>query len=435
MKTKILFISAFLISISVSYPQWIEQSSGHNVRLNAASSLNSVISPIHGWICGNNGIVITTSNGGTNWISAFSNIPPNANLTSILGMSNSYTRAITAGLLSGNTAVVYFTSNGGASWQNTFMQTGGEIYGFAELSSMYDILLIGKPVGNRWTIFRSTNEGRNWDSAGCYLPQSGSETGFVNSVFAIEGKAWFGTNNSRIYYLPNGPNWLVQSTSPEQNSSVVWFQYLLTEQSVVGLGLTAGTSLFKTTNLGMNWVPVTAAGSGVITGIAGSPSSFSKSWYCRGDKIYTGTEGNNWIHEYTAPSGNYTHIANNKTGSPNVWALRDNGGISKYTGQIGIHNISNGVPDKFSLSQNYPNPFNPSTKISFSIPTVETTQRVILLKVYDILGNEVATLVNQQLTPGTYSVDWNASNFPSGIYFYRLTAGDFSQTNKMILLK
>ncbi len=435
MKTRILFLLTFLFSTCISYTQWVEQSSGHNVRLNAASSLNSVISPIHGWICGNNGIVITTSNGGTNWISAFSNIHPNANLTSILGMSNSYTRAITAGLLSGNTAVVYFTSNGGASWQNTFMQTGGEIYGFAELSSMYDILLIGKPVGNRWTIFRSTNEGRNWDSAGCYLPQSGSETGFVNSVFAIEGKAWFGTNNSRIYYLPNGPNWLVQSTSPEQNSSVVWFQYLLTDQSVVGLGLTSGTSLLKSTNLGVNWNPVTSAGSGAITGIAGSPSSFSKSWYSRGDKIYTGTEGNNWILEYTAPSGNYTHIANNKTGSPNVWALRDNGGISKYTGQIGIHNISNGVPDKFSLSQNYPNPFNPFTTINFSIPSVETKRWVVLLKVYDILGNEVATLVNGQLTPGTYSVDWDASDFPSGIYFYRLTAGDFSQTNKMILLK
>lgn len=434
MKTKLLFLIALFFLISSNSSQWIEQTSGHNIRLNGVSSLNSVISPIHGWICGNNGIVITTSNGGTNWISAFSNIPPNADLTSILGMSNSYTRAITAGLLSGNTAVVYFTSNGGASWQNTFMQTGGEIYGFAELSSMYDILLIGKPVGNRWTIFRSTNEGRTWDSAGCYLPQSGNETGFVNSVFAIEGKAWFGTNNSRIYYTPSGVNWTIQSTVPDINSSVVWFQYLLTDQSVVGLGLAAGTTLSKTTNLGMNWTTVTAAGSGEITGIAGSPSSFSKSWYSRGDKIYTGIEGNSWILEYTAPSGNYTHIANNKTGSPNVWAVRDNGGISKYTGQIGIQIISNEVPEKFSLSQNYPNPFNPSTKINFSIPSVETTRRVIVLKIYDILGNEAATLVNQPLMPGTYSVDWDAANSPSGVYFYRLSAGEFTQTNKMILL-
>ena len=57
------------------------------------------------------------------------------------------------------------------------------------------------------------------------------------------------------------------------------------------------------------------------------------------------------------------------------------------------------------------------------------------IKVYDILGNEITTLVNQQLTPGTYSVNWDASNFPSGVYFYRLSAGEFTETNKMILLK
>ena len=190
----------------------------------------------------------------------------------------------------------------------------------------------------------------------------------------------------------------------------------------------------KTTKLGMNWAPVTAAGSGNITGIAGSPSSFSKSWYSRGDKIYTGIEGNSWLLEYTAPSGVYTHIANNKTGSPNVWAVRDNGGISKYTGQIGIHVISNEVPEKFSLSQNYPNPFNPSTKINFSIPATSSVAQTFLT-VYDVMGREVALLVNQPLTPGIYSVDWDAASFPSGVYFYRLTTGEFSQTNKMILLK
>ncbi len=113
----------------------------------------------------------------------------------------------------------------------------------------------------------------------------------------------------------------------------------------------------------------------------------------------------------------------------------------KYDNLTAVNSYSNDIPPKFSLSQNYPNPFNPSTTINFAIPllkgvTGEAGRGVYTyLKIYDIIGSEVKTLVNQQLTPGTYSVDWDASNYPSGVYFYRLTAGEFIKTNKMILLK
>jgi photosystem II stability/assembly factor-like uncharacterized protein len=439
MKLKITFFILFIVFINDIPSQWVEQVSGYNVRLNGVSSLNSAISSIHGWICGNNGTVISTTNGGTNWIPASTNIPANANLTTILGMSNSYSRAITSGILNGSTAVVYFTSNGGANWQSTFSQPGGEIYGFVELISMYNILLIGKPVGNRWTIFRSTNEGRNWDSSGCYLPQFGNETGFANSVYTVEGNAWFGTNNTRMYHTQNGINWSPHSTAPEVNTSVIWFQFLLTNQRLIGYGLSAGSTLLKSTNLGVNWNPVATIGTGIITGIAGSPSQFSKSWYSRGDKIYTGLEGNNWFLEYTAPSGNYTHISNNKLGSPNVWAVRDNGGISKYTGQIGIQTISTEVPEKFSLTQNYPNPFNPSTTIKFMIPLSRGVSegRGVLssIIIYNSIGQKITELFSQQLSPGTYSVTWDASGYPSGLYFYKLTSGDYTETKKMALIK
>ena len=102
---------------------------------------------------------------------------------------------------------------------------------------------------------------------------------------------------------------------------------------------------------------------------------------------------------------------------------------------IGIQTISTAIPEKFSLSHNYPNPFNPSTEIIFSIPFVETARRVVSLIVYDALGREVTTLINQQLTPGTYQVNWDASNHPSGLYFYKLSAGEYSETKKMILIK
>lgn len=112
-----------------------------------------------------------------------------------------------------------------------------------------------------------------------------------------------------------------------------------------------------------------------------------------------------------------------------------NNGAQVYTQSfpIGIQQISNEVPNGFSLSQNYPNPFNPSTKIKFNISGSSVAPT--FLHVYDILGREVATLVNEELKPGTYEVSFDAGKFSSGIYFYKISAGSFTETKRMILLK
>ena len=89
------------------------------------------------------------------------------------------------------------------------------------------------------------------------------------------------------------------------------------------------------------------------------------------------------------------------------------------------------IATQFELSQNYPNPFNPTTKINFQIPDT----KLVTLKVYDILGKEVATLVNEKLSAGSYEVDWNASDCPSGVYFYKLITNEFSDVKKMVLVK
>ena len=93
----------------------------------------------------------------------------------------------------------------------------------------------------------------------------------------------------------------------------------------------------------------------------------------------------------------------------------------------------------FNLQQNYPNPFNPSTEINYSIPTVgishDLSSTNVVLKIYDILGCDVATLVNEKQSPGNYSVKFNASNLPTGIYFCKLQSGGSTQSKKMILLK
>jgi len=94
-------------------------------------------------------------------------------------------------------------------------------------------------------------------------------------------------------------------------------------------------------------------------------------------------------------------------------------------------------PEKFYLNQNYPNPFNPSTKIKFTIKnvTLSEAKNLVTLKVYDVLGNEITTLVNEVKPAGSYVVEFNAEELPSGIYFYRLQVDSFVQTRKMILLK
>ena len=441
---KLITLFFLFIQFTACYAQWIEQVSGVITPLNCVSSINSYY-PTHGWICGNNGTVLKTTNGGTNWVNISNGIPSSVNLTNILGLSVFTSKALVSGINSGGTAVVYLTTNGGVNWQIVLTIPNGNVYGIVNIGTSNNLLMIGKPLGGRWSIWRSTNEGMNWDSSGLRLPQAGGETGFDNSVFCSEGNIWFGTNNSHIYYSNSfGMFWSLQATSPEVNSSVVWFQFLLTGDAT-GYGLTSGSGMLKTMNLGVTWSSVSTIGSGVISGIAGSASEMNKCWYSRGNEIYVGLAGLNWSLQYTAPNGIYKHMSNNQTGSSNVWAVRDNGGISKYTGTNGISIISNEIPETFSLSQNYPNPFNPATRIRFSIPLSRGVSegRGVLTKIiiYDALGREVQTLVNENLSPGTYEVDFNGSNLPSGVYYYMLEVSDSSaplrvtETKKMVLIK
>lgn len=108
-----------------------------------------------------------------------------------------------------------------------------------------------------------------------------------------------------------------------------------------------------------------------------------------------------------------------------------NGGIP-----VGILQINGTLPVEYSLSQNYPNPFNPQTKIKFDIPAnVKGQTTKVKLVIYDLLGREVAKLVNEELKPGTYEADWDGSNFSSGVYFYKIITEGFVETKKMILMK
>jgi hypothetical protein len=107
-----------------------------------------------------------------------------------------------------------------------------------------------------------------------------------------------------------------------------------------------------------------------------------------------------------------------------------NGTIYGDTTLVGINNEEK-IPISFKLFQNYPNPFNPTTSIKYSVPSLQFT----IIKVYDVLGNEIATLVNEEKSPGEYEVKFDASNLSSGVYFYQIKSGSFIQTNKMVLMR
>jgi len=140
-----------------------------------------------------------------------------------------------------------------------------------------------------------------------------------------------------------------------------------------------------------------------------------------------GAVAKNWAQTQGYPVPENLKYSANLTGSDGLPL----GDLNWFPEVTGIKQINNDIPAKFSLNQNYPNPFNPSTNIKYSI----TKSGLVTLKIYNILGQEVATLVNRDQRPGNYAVDFNASNLASGVYMYRLASGNYSLTKKMVLLK
>ncbi len=138
------------------------------------------------------------------------------------------------------------------------------------------------------------------------------------------------------------------------------------------------------------------------------------------------------VSGYTNAQGNFEFSSSELINGFPVQAVVTGRNFVPYIQDI-ITNLTNGttVPDNYELAQNFPNPFNPSTMIRFGIPQ----NSFVTLKIYDMLGREVATLVNDNLNAGTYDVDFNAVNLSSGVYFYRITTGEFTQIKKMTLIK
>ena len=133
-------------------------------------------------------------------------------------------------------------------------------------------------------------------------------------------------------------------------------------------------------------------------------------------------------YEFQSFSGSHM----NQLGSRFTIAFQFLDSVMNKSGATWVANYHNkNIPQKYILYQNYPNPFNPSTKIQYAV----SSRQLVTLKIYDLLGRELATLVNEEKSAGSYEVRWNAANLPSGVYFYQLKAGSYTATKKLLLLK
>ena len=218
--------------------------------------------------------------------------------------------------------------------------------------------------------------------------QDGNNLGlFVNTNLMGPTNIWFDTNGDLLVSDYDGT--AVKRFDPDGN---------YVSDFITGLGQSEGVDYFPNGNI--------LIGNGVTSSV----------------KLFD--SGGNYIEDLI-PSGSGNLL------TPNAVVIREVSAVS-VSNESSINSI------KFRLKQNYPNPFNPTTKIKFSVPRVNLDEgegSLVTLKVYNILGTEISTLISEELSAGEYEVDFNASELTSGIYFYKLTSGSFAETKKMILLK
>lgn len=385
----------------------------------------STVSKDIGWIGGSRGLILRTTNGGANWINVGNKEP----IDSIhIGMCFAFdeNRVYALGAIFLNNTWLFRTLDGGNNWEMLLSQPGGYFDNIAFKDSLNGIL-IGDPVGGRWSIWKTSDGGTTWDSTGLYLIKDGYDTSFFRDIDINGDTIWFGTSNSRIYYSYDfGNKWMYSNVICDRIETIGLIGYI---------GFAAGgmfTSCgIKTTNGGINWYSTDLIPGQSIMYITHIDDKF---WVSTGNKIYCSYDnGNNFFLQHTRPiSEGYWQIDLKKKNNEIFgWAVTNTGTISKYHEFIGVKNISSEVPDKFMLYQNYPNPFNPTTDIIFSIP-VNTHVKITI---FTITGAEVATIMNDFKMPGDYSVKFNGTNLASGIYIYRIEAGSFTESKKMLLIK
>jgi hypothetical protein len=321
--------------------------------------------------------------------------------------------------ISGNEGLILKTVNGGANWVTINQESTLQLWGLYFTNSF-----TGYTCGSTGRIMKTTNAGANWFNLSSPTSTSLSTVYFINentgfiSGYAIALKT---TNAGASWVNMNAP-----FISGFENFRDIYF---FNENT--GLYVSDAGRIGKTTNSGANWTIVTSGTSESLFGVKFVDAVTGYACGNNGAIIRTTNGGDNWSPQTSPLSEILTDVwfTSPNTGYISTWS----GKVLKTTngGVTFVNQISNEVPKEFSLSQNYPNPFNPMTNIKFQMPK----KAFVKLIIFDVLGNEIASPLDEELDPGTYQLSWNASAYPSGVYFYSLYTDGYTETRKMTLVK
>jgi photosystem II stability/assembly factor-like uncharacterized protein len=412
---KLLILSIFFLFLhTTGYSQWAVLNSGTASNLRTVVFLNTST----GFAGGAGGVMLRTTNAGVNWNSVTSGLSSDINSISFYNSST--------GLACANGGNIIMTTNAGSSWNSVTSGTTDNLYAISFFDNTNGIC-----TGANGTLMYTTNGGVNW-----IIAVSGFLSNYYGAVMSSSSNAFACGVNTIFQPLiakttNGGANWSYSTFYLNGNEGNLRDIYFIssTEGFAVSNVWDGQGGISYTSNSGTNWATqlVTSALNGMDFG--GQNTGYAVG--ISGFVTRTTNRGVSWETQLSGTSAVLRSV--NFIDSLTGFAVGDGGVIIKTTngGITSIEPVSGEVPKEYSLLQNYPNPFNPVTKIKFSIPG----PGLALLKIYDVLGKEISTLVNEELKPGTYEAGWNASNNPSGIYFYKLTSGDFTQTRKMILIK
>jgi len=401
------------------------------------------VNATHGWISADGARLLATTQGGNNWFvqtmsstdTVWSFSDPAVNLSFINASTGWVLKSFGTNFNHSRGAVVYKTTDGGNNWaRKVLSQTSGD-FGFQIqfVNTTTGWLTVANLGTGSGSMYKTTDGGINWNpiSSGSFiLPY------FLNSNdgYAIN----VGPDIPPPYVIfrtsDGGANWATQYVD------ITIGEFNALHFTDVNNGWVVGSKgkLLKTSNGGTNWNRITHPS------MSSNPNSKALhflsptiGWIGTDDGmgsskvIHTTDAGSSWIVQSPPITTDIFSIS--FADINNGWLVSDCV-IAKYSTGVGVKNNDNN-PNQFSLKQNYPNPFNPSTLIEWQSPVASWQT----LKVYDVLGNEVVTLVNEYRPAGSYEVEFQSKGsnrqLASGVYFYRLTAGSFIETKKLVLMK
>src|SRR4030095_9143445 len=412
----ILTLTIFLTFLPGSFSQtsWVELNSGVTSRLNVIVFKNSFT----GYAGGQNSVLIKTTNGGINWFSSNSGIGQVS--ISRINFASSDTGYVLADSLSYTR--MYKTTNGGLSWFIVMSQTFYKDISFINGSTGYSAGM---------DVYKTTNGGVNW------VNQFLQNTWYTTAIYMINeltgyvagARTQHPLDATSISFTQNGASWEL----PYSSSGYTLFKMGNFYDRDNGIFISTGGTIYRKKNGGAFQIDNL-----ILESIDYITANTVLACGSSGVILKSTNGGDNWFNSVSGVNVNLYSIF--FTDVNQGFVCGDGGKILKTTnggGAVGLHNLTTELPSQFSLSQNYPNPFNPVTNIKFQMPKSGFAK----ITAFDVLGKEVKTLVNRQLSPGTYEADFDGSNLPSGVYYYQLTVSNeqlsvlYKETKKMVLVK